>query len=78
MNYPSRSKTTENFVSNMNKILSYVFIIEGILKIYVYVLNYFKNGWNIIDFIVVIESIITLTLSKYIKVLTNDLETALF
>ena len=78
MNYPSRSKTTENFVSNMNKILSYVFITEGCLKIYVYELNYFKNGWNIIDFIVVVESVITLTLSKYIKVLTNDLETALF
>ena len=78
MNSPSRSKTTENFVSNMNKILSYVFIIEGCLKIYVYELTYFKNGWNIIDFIVVVESIITLTLSKYIKVLNNDLETALF
>ena len=62
MNYPGQSKTSKNFLSSLNNIISYIFILEAVLKIYVYRLSYFKNGWNIIDFIVVCEFIIALSL----------------
>ncbi len=75
MNYSRQSKISKNFFSSLNKIISYIFILEVVLKIYVYRLSYFKNGWNIIDFIVLCEFIITLSLQKYIS---DELETAIF
>ena len=78
MNYPGQSKTSKNFLSSLNNIISYIFILEAVLKIYVYRFSYFKNGWNIIDFIVVCEFIITLSLQKYISFLRDELETAIF
>src|ERR687898_1405301 len=41
-----------------------IFIIEAILKmiaLYPHSYNYFKNGWNILDFIIIVLSLLPLT-----------------
>lgn len=40
-----------------DKIVIAIFTIEAILKIYVYKKSYFKNWWNIFDFLIVIVSL---------------------
>ena len=78
MEYPGQNKITKNYFSQLNKFISYIFIIEAVLKIYVYRFTYFQDGWNIVDFIVVCEFITTITLNKYISFLNDELETAIF
>jgi len=78
MNYPGQSETSMLFFSDLNNIISYIFVLEAVLKIYVYRWNYFRNGWNLIDFIVVCEFITTITLKNYLSFLKDELETTIF
>ena len=43
---------------SFDKIIIAIFTIEAIMKIIVYRGNYFKNGWNIFDFLIVIVSLV--------------------
>ena len=78
MNLPNRNEMTSHFFSNMNLLFNYVFIVEAVLKIYAYRCDYFTNGWNLLDFVVVCEALITLLLKNYVSFLNDELETALF
>jgi voltage-gated sodium channel len=56
-----------NYISLFEYINAFVltiFIIEAILKmvaLYPHPYNYFKNGWNILDFIIIVVSLLPLT-----------------
>ena len=39
-----------------DKIVSYLFLFELVLRIYTYRLAFFKSGWNIFDFIIIVSS----------------------
>jgi hypothetical protein len=78
MNLPNKNQMTSHFFSNMNLLFNYVFIVEAVLKIYAYRCDYFTNGWNLLDFLVVCEALITLLLKDYVSFLNDELETALF
>jgi len=39
-----------------DKIFSYLFLFELVLRIYTYRLAFFKSGWNIFDFIIIVSS----------------------
>ncbi len=41
-----------------DKIVIWIFVIEALLKIYTYKVNYFKSWWNLFDFSIVIISLI--------------------
>jgi len=45
----------------INKICIAIYVIEAIFEIYAWRLNYFRNGWNVFDFIIVSISIIPIT-----------------
>ena len=47
-----------SFLSMIDKIALAIFTIELLIKISVYQLKFFKDGWNIFDFIIVIVSLI--------------------
>ena len=51
-----------NFLKVTNYIFTTIFLLECILKLYVYRKNYFKTGWNKFDFFVVSSSLIDLGL----------------
>ena len=51
-----------DFLKITNYIFTTVFLVECILKLYVYRRPYFKTGWNKFDFFVVASSIIDLAL----------------
>lgn len=44
----------------MNYIFTGIFIVEAIIKLLGLGKNYFKDGWNVFDFIIVVSSIIFL------------------
>ena len=47
-----------NILHTFDKIIIAIFTIEAILKIIAYRFDYFKNGWNIFDFIIVVVSLV--------------------
>ncbi len=58
-------ETSENLVSKIGIFLIYIdkialsiFVIELLIKLFVYRLNFFKNGWNVFDFTIVTIALI--------------------
>ena len=58
-------ETSEELVSKIGDMLIYIdkialsiFVIELIIKLFVYRLNFFKSGWNVFDFIIVTIALI--------------------
>jgi len=47
-----------NILSIIDAACLVIYIIEAILKIFVYRIDYFKSGWNIFDFLIVVVSIL--------------------
>ncbi|NHN33801.1 ion transporter [Paenibacillus agricola] len=66
--YPAINVTYASLFNKLDIVFLGVFTIEVILKIFVYRKNYFKDGWNIFDFIVVAASIAFLQ-SEFVSVL---------
>lgn len=56
------SKTVMNiawtYLHLFDKVVITIFTIEAILKIFTYKINYFKNGWNLFDFMIVVLSLL--------------------
>ena len=50
-----------SFLRVSNYIFSAIFLVEAILKLYVYRWAYFKTGWNKFDFFVVVSSVLDLS-----------------
>jgi hypothetical protein len=69
-NWPDMDARTNGLITNMVTVFSWIFIFECLLKLYVFRLSYFSVGWNILDFIVALETIYNL-LSKTIVVLES-------
>ena len=58
-------ETSEKLVSKIGNILTYIdkialsiFVVELIIKLFVYRLNFFKSGWNVFDTLIVLISLI--------------------
>lgn len=47
-----------NFLKIFDTIIISIFTIEAIMKIITYKQNYFKSGWNLFDFTIVVISLI--------------------
>ena len=47
-----------HFLEMLNYVFITIFVIEMLLKLYAYHLSYFRSGWNIFDFIIVVSSLI--------------------
>lgn len=78
INWPDLDDLTVNFIGEMNNIFNYVFIIEAVLKIYVYRCSYFKNGWNILDFVIIIYSLISLLLKSFLALVSQIIDSSIF
>lgn len=57
-------KSIENVCENLNYVFMGIFLIEAILKLTAFKSNYFKDGWNIFDFSVVILSGVALIIAN--------------
>jgi hypothetical protein len=64
MNWPGKSELTLGYIDLMSMLFNYIFIIEAAFKIYVFRLEYFSSGWNVLDFILVFDSIVNLLLRQ--------------
>lgn len=52
------SPNTENNLSRLNDIFSYMFLIEAVLKIVALRRKYFWENWNLFDLIIVVSSLL--------------------
>mgnify|MGYP003293080795 CR=1 FL=1 len=56
---PSMAKSCGTLLSAIDKVCLYIFIVETVMKILTLRLKYFKSGWNIFDFSIVLSSIVS-------------------
>jgi len=77
MNTPGMDQRTIGFIGFMNSIFNWVFIFEAVFKIYVYRCQYFKNPWNIIDFIIVTDNLVNLLLKSFIELFSTVFDTSI-
>lgn len=52
------SSASEHLLKNADTACLIIYIIEAVLKIYVYRKKYFKDGWNIFDFVIIILALV--------------------
>ena len=52
--YGDRFANWQGLLQNLDMLILWIFTIEAILKLIVYRLDYFKDPWNIFDFIIVV------------------------
>ena len=62
LDHEGASQEMINFLTVSNYLFTAIFLLEAIVKLYVYRLPYFKTGWNKFDFFVVASSLIDLGL----------------
>lgn len=52
--YGERVATWQGLLHNLDQVILWIFTIEAILKLSVYGLGYFKDSWNVFDFVIVV------------------------
>lgn len=55
--WPNMSSETTFWIDLINYICTGIFILEALIKLFGFGLQYFKDGWNIFDFVIVLGSI---------------------
>ena len=65
--YEGSSNEVNQFMEITNLIFTAIFIVEAILKLFVFGWSYFGTSWNKFDFFVVIASLIDIGLTYYQK-----------
>jgi hypothetical protein len=58
LKWPNMSPNFQQFVDVTNEICTGVFIVEAVLKLIAFGKNYFKDSWNVFDFVIVVGSLI--------------------
>lgn len=56
--WPNMSDKSIKIVDNINYVCTGIFIVEALIKIIAQGFRYFKGGWNIFDFVIVVGSLI--------------------
>jgi voltage-dependent calcium channel T type alpha-1I len=49
-------KSYEEILSIINKVFTFIYVIEAVIKLVAFGIFYFHDGWNIMDFAVVVTS----------------------
>ena len=62
--YGSSQKQTK-IIDNINKSLLGVYIVEFVIKIIAFGFGYFREGWNLLDFSVVLAAVVELLLEEF-------------
>jgi len=50
------------WIENMNKVLLGFYVVELLTKLYIFRFRFFLDGWNIVDFIIVVSDVVLLAL----------------
>ena len=58
LKWPTMSTKTLSVIDTINYVCTSIFIAEALIKLLGLGMNYFKDGWNVFDFIIVAGSII--------------------
>ena len=66
LDHEGASPSVLEFLKVTNYIFTVIFLLEAMLKLFVYRTAYFKTGWNKFDFFVVVSSLIDLAIEAII------------
>jgi len=58
----ARGEQVNVWINRMNKVLLSLYVIELLTKLYIFRLNFFSDGWNNVDFIIVFSDVVLLVL----------------
>jgi voltage-gated sodium channel type X alpha len=64
--YSGMAKETEDIVQTVNHCFTLIFLLEAILKLIAFSSRYFLDPWNVLDFILVLCSITSLSYHQYV------------
>lgn len=64
LKWPNINPKTETSLNIVNYVCTGIFVVEAILKLIAFGRDYFRDGWNIFDFIIAIVSIISVSISQ--------------
>ncbi|XP_074629841.1 voltage-dependent L-type calcium channel subunit alpha-1D-like isoform X2 [Acropora palmata] len=64
MKYYKEPKLYRSILDIFNTIFTFMFTGEAILKLFAFRLNYFRDGWNVFDFIIVLGSLLDFGLQQ--------------
>ena len=73
VNWPNQSEMTIMVIRMVNYCFLVIFVLEAIVKLIAFDVRYFKDSWNVFDFIIVLASIIVLIITNFfdIKILSS-------
>jgi len=73
VNWPNQAPSTIQLIERINYCFLGIFVLEATIKLIAFGFRYFKDKWNVFDFIIVLASIIVLVITNFseIKVLSN-------
>ncbi len=72
LDHEGASPETLTFLEVSNYFFTSIFFLEACIKLYVYRLAYFKDGWNKFDFFVVVSSLIDLGIDLILNSLVAE------
>ncbi|CAB3996293.1 voltage-dependent N-type calcium channel subunit alpha-1B-like [Paramuricea clavata] len=58
MKYYNEPATYRTYLNRFNEVFTFLFTLEAVLKLYVFRRNYFRDGWNCFDFVIVLGSLV--------------------
>jgi len=68
VNWPNQSESTIQIIKRVNYCFLGIFVFEAIVKFIAFDIRYFKDSWNIFDFIIVLASIIVLIITNFAEI----------
>ena len=63
--WPNMSEKAKNTIEIINYFFLVIFFIEALIKLTGYGLRYFKDKWNVFDFVIVVISIIFIVIQNF-------------
>lgn len=75
---PDMNQTDSTFLSQMSTLFSYIFICEAVFKIFVLGCSYFNVFWNVLDFVIVCETIFDMAIVEILSLSSSFLNSSIF
>ncbi|XP_028408443.1 voltage-dependent R-type calcium channel subunit alpha-1E-like [Dendronephthya gigantea] len=63
MKYYNEPAIYRTYLDRFNEVFTFLFTLEAVLKLYVFRVNYFRDGWNCFDFVIVLGSLLDFILT---------------
>jgi len=67
LKWVSQTPHSLSLVEDLNFFFTFMFLVEAIIKLMAYYSRYFKDKWNVFDFIILLTSIVFIIMSRTLQ-----------